>query len=67
MAIAGLLLSIYVVFELKKPADPTKETMMVEYFNENMHHEYLTKIFGEGILEKFTIYQVCKYLKDVVW
>ena len=41
MAYLGLLLSIYVCFELKKPADPNTETQLVELFDSNYKHEYL--------------------------
>lgn len=66
MAIVGLLLSIYVCFELKKPADPNTETQLVELFDQHYNHEYLHKIFGENI-KYYTIHQVVKYLKEVIW
>ena len=66
MAIVGLLVSIYLCFELKKPSDPGSENQLIEIFNENHTHEYFLKVFGPNI-QHYTIHQVCKYLKDVCW
>jgi hypothetical protein len=66
MAICGLLLSIYLCFELKKPAEPNSETKFVELFNQFHTHEFAIKVFGEKI-HNYTIYQFCRYMKEVIW
>ena len=64
MAIVGLLVSIFVCFELKKPQDG--DNQMVELFNEYHTHEYVVKVLGPEI-KHYTIYQIVKYLKEVIW
>lgn len=49
MAITGLLLSIYLTFEVKKPAEGGVENYAVEAINNYHMHPYLLKLLGSEV------------------
>jgi hypothetical protein len=54
LCILGLLLSLYALFELKKPKSD-EEVWAVDFFNKNLDHPYVLKILGENS-RYYTIY-----------
>jgi len=50
MAVSGLLLALYICFEMKKPSvSPSEENYAVELINQYYNHEDLVKIFGPDV------------------
>ena len=49
MAITGLLLTIYLTFEVKKPGEGDKENYGVEMINNYHMHPYLVKLLGSDV------------------
>lgn len=66
MAITGLLLTIYLTFEVKKPAEGGQENAAVEAINNYHMHPYAVKFLGPGV-QYWTVHQFMNYLRTVVW
>ena len=66
MAITGLLLTIYLTFEVKKPAEGGIENYAVEAINNYHMHPYLLKLLGSDV-QYWTVHQFMNYLRTVVW
>lgn len=66
MAITGLLLTIYLTFEVKKPGEGDKDNYAVELINNYHMHPYLVKLLGSDV-QYWTIHQFMNYLRTVVW
>ncbi len=54
MCVIGLLLSLYVLFEFKKPKNDD-EVWAINLFNKNLENPYLIKILGENS-RYYTVY-----------
>jgi hypothetical protein len=54
LCVIGLLLSLYALFELKKPKNE-EEVWAIDLFNKNLDHPYVLKILGENS-RYYTVY-----------
>ena len=55
MAIIGLIVSAFITFEMKRPAEVTNENWVVVYINDYYSHPYVLKMIGEKS-KYFTVY-----------
>ena len=55
MAIIGLIISSFITFEMKKPAEVTNENWVVVLINNYFYHPYVVKLVGDKS-KYFTVY-----------
>ena len=65
MAVGGLMISAYVVFEMKMPAQINADNWVVKLINKYQYHEYALQILGPST-KFYTIHQYSNYLR-VIW
>ncbi len=63
LCVIGLMISLYALFELKKPKNDD-EVWAINLFNKNLEHPYLIKILGENS-KYYTVYQVTMLIKTL--
>jgi hypothetical protein len=66
MAVGGLMISAYMVFEMKMPKQLNSDNWVVEFINRYQTHEYVLQILGPSV-PFYTIHQFSNYIKSVLW
>lgn len=62
LVVTGLLLTMYVVFELKKPGPVGDDSEAVKLVESYRKHAFVVKMLGDEATDRFTIHQLCNFI-----
>ena len=66
MAVGGLMITSYIVFEMLMPSQIETENWVVQLVNKYQDHEYVLQILGPST-KFYTIHQFANYIRGVMW